>query len=195
MNDVPYPIQRKYRARSRTTNGKELLPGLDGRSKWARRLHDLCSNHIADLGGPRHVTQSQFVLIRNAANLTIILEKWELQFATEPTINVGDLLGYQTVSNSLRRVLETLGLNRVTPPPDTTPHLDLTKLTDSEQQRFRILSHQAGEIGLQSMSEAQALELQTLMTRASGRAVGPSITDASYRERPTHELNLSVNPK
>ncbi|MBZ9774390.1 hypothetical protein [Mesorhizobium sp. CO1-1-8] len=149
------------------------------------------ANHVQDLGGPKHVTQSQFALIRAAATTTIILEKWELQFATEGTVNIADLLGYQTTLNTLRRVLETLGLGRVSPPPDTSPVLDMSKLTPSEQQRFKMLTHTATEVGLNALSESNARELYALMERASGRGVGPSSTDAAYRDRPVREIDYS----
>ncbi|MGX8011674.1 hypothetical protein ACVDG8_023215 [Mesorhizobium sp. ORM8.1] len=149
------------------------------------------ANHVQDLGGPRHVTQSQFALIRAAATTTIILEKWELQFATEGTLSVADLLGYQTTLNSLRRVLETLGLNRVEPPPDTRPVLDMTKLTDTEQQRFRTLSFKMDEVGVHGMAEVQVNELYQLTAKASGRGVGPSATDITPRERPFQEIDWS----
>ncbi|WP_461479427.1 hypothetical protein [Mesorhizobium jarvisii] len=149
------------------------------------------ANHVQDLGGPKHVTQSQFALIRAAATTTIILEKWELQFATEGTVNIADLLGYQTTLNSLRRVLETLGLNRVNPPPDTRPVMDMTKLADAEQQRFHTLSYKVDEVGMHGMAEAQVKELYMLMAKASGRGVGPSSTDITPRERPFHEIDWS----
>ncbi|MET2827345.1 hypothetical protein [Mesorhizobium shangrilense] len=153
------------------------------------------ANHVQDLGGPEHITQSQFALVRAAATTTIILEKWELQFATEGTVSIADLLGYQTTLNSLRRVLETLGLNRVVPPPDTRPVMDMTKLTDAEQQRFKLLSHKADEVGMQGLSESNLLELQTLVGKATGRGSGPSSNDAAYRERPFHEIEYSRQSK
>jgi hypothetical protein len=186
-----YPLPRSLHFQSRVTKGKELLPGIDGRSRWARRLHDLVANHVQDLGGPKHVTQSQFALIRAAATTTIILEKWELQFATEGTVNIADLLGYQTTLNSLRRVLETLGLARVNPPPDTRPVMDMTKLTDAEQQRFNLLTHKADEVGMHGLSESNVREIGMLMAKATGRGVGPSATDAASRERPFHEIDWS----
>jgi hypothetical protein len=190
-----YPIPRSRHFQSRVTKGKELLPGVDGRTRWARRLHDLCANHVMDLGGPNHVTQSQFALIRSAATQTIILEKWELRFAQEDaaggTIDLGNILAYQTVVNSLRRVLETLGLNRVDPPPDARSPLDMSKLTEAEKQRYSTLSYTASEVGLEGMSEVQKKELYQLMAKAAGRGVGPSATDITIRERPYHEIDWS----
>jgi hypothetical protein len=45
------PTLAKPTARSRLTNGKELLPGVDGRSLWARRFRDVLALHLSDLGG------------------------------------------------------------------------------------------------------------------------------------------------
>src|SRR5262245_24752189 len=42
---------RKAYGRSRITNGSALLPSVDGRSTWARRLRDLVELHLHDLGG------------------------------------------------------------------------------------------------------------------------------------------------
>jgi hypothetical protein len=41
----------KPTARSRVTNGRELLPGVDGRSLWVRRFRDVLALHVSDLGG------------------------------------------------------------------------------------------------------------------------------------------------
>ncbi|RWP30579.1 hypothetical protein [Mesorhizobium sp.] len=189
--DAYYPVPRKRKGRSRVTNGKTLLAGMDGRTKWAKRLHDLVANHVADLGGPSNITQSQFVLIKSAANATIVLEQWELQFAKASTASLPELLAYLSVMNSLRRTYETLGLARVDPPRNIAPIMDMTKLTPAEQQRFKMLSHKADEVGLQGMSESKLRELQFLVEKATGRGSGPSATDAASRERPFHEIDYS----
>lgn len=189
--DASYPVRRKIKGRSGVTNGKELLPGIDGRSKWARRLHDLIANHVSDLGGPSNVTQSQYILVKSAANATIVLEQWEVQFAGDGTVSLPALLAYQSVANSLRRIFETLGLSRVDPPRNTAPVMDMTQLTPAEQQRFKLLSNKADEVGLHGLSESNLLELQTLVAKGTGRGVGPSSTDAAHRERFVHEIDYS----
>jgi hypothetical protein len=105
--------------RSRVTNGKELLPGIDGRSLWTRRMRDLLALHTSDLGGTDQISEAQRSLIRRAAVLTIELEHMELRFAQDdrtPTL----LEQYQRCSNTLRRVLMSIGIERqardVTPP-------------------------------------------------------------------------------
>jgi hypothetical protein len=41
---------QKSKARSKVTNGY-LLPAVDGRSTWMRRLRDLIGLHLTDIGG------------------------------------------------------------------------------------------------------------------------------------------------
>lgn len=99
-------------SRSRVTNGSELLPGLDGRSLWARRFRDLVCLHVSDLGGETSVSQSQLSLVRRAAALTVELERLETQFATEDDAKTVDMERHQRATNTLRRVLTTLGIER-----------------------------------------------------------------------------------
>jgi hypothetical protein len=110
---------RKPEARSRITNGKALLSGLDGRCVWARRMSDLISLHILDLGGADAASEAELSLVRRAATLTVELELLELKFAKAGGADTADLDLYQRAANSLRRLLETVGLKRR--PKDITP--------------------------------------------------------------------------
>ena len=95
--------------RSRLTNGA-TLPGVDGRSAWVRRLRDLINLHTADLGGD--VTVAEAAIIRRAATLIVELEQLELKFATAGEAQPQQLELYQRTANSLRRLLEAVGLER-----------------------------------------------------------------------------------
>ncbi|TPK88282.1 hypothetical protein [Mesorhizobium sp. B2-4-17] len=188
--DDNHPTPRRHRSsRTRVTNGKEILPGIDGRSRWARRLHDLMAAHVADLGGPGKVSQSQLSLIQNAATTTIILEKAQLAFAEADTINYADLIAFQTTLNSLRRTFEALGLDRVAPRRADLSTLDLSELDPTEQQRFRMFQHKMEEFGAHSLNEDQAKEMYRLLAKIAGRGVGPSSTDITPIERPYHEID------
>jgi hypothetical protein len=106
---------RAARVRSRVTNGSSLYLTLrTNGSPSARRLRDLLAAHAADLGGIDNLTTAELVLIRRAAQLALQLElmeeKWALRRAGEASLK--DLHAYQRATNSLRRVLETLGLER-----------------------------------------------------------------------------------
>jgi hypothetical protein len=97
--------------RSRVTNGSALLPGVDGRSAWVRRCKDVINAHISDLGGVDNCSAAERSIIRRAAVLTTEMEQIEVRFATDQTL-AGDLETYQRCANSLRRLLEAVGLQR-----------------------------------------------------------------------------------
>jgi hypothetical protein len=98
--------------RSTITNGRELLPGVDGRSAWVRRVKDLIALHASDLGGQDYMSEAKLSMIRRAAVLTSELEQLELKFALGEA-DTKLLETYQRMTNTLRRVLQTLGNERV----------------------------------------------------------------------------------
>ena len=107
------PSRRPKLPRSRITSGRSLLDGADHRFRWMRRLADLIDLHLSDLGGPDTATEAEKAIIRRAATLIVELENLERKFALN-----GDgaghkqLLLYQRCSNTLRRLLESVGLQR-----------------------------------------------------------------------------------
>jgi hypothetical protein len=114
------PIRlHKSRFRSSVTNGRRILPRvIDGRSLWARRFRDVVALHTADLGGDQNITESERAILRRAATIIVQLEQIELKFAQGN--EQGYLLDrYQRCSNTLRRLLESVGLQRR--PRDVTP--------------------------------------------------------------------------
>lgn len=100
---------KKPTARSRITNGKELLANIDGRSTEARRYRDLCFSFSDDCGGAASLTEAQRALVRSAAALSIQSEK--LQGAMIRGEDVSDEQ-MTRVANSLARTLQRLGLKR-----------------------------------------------------------------------------------
>ena len=108
-------------SRSRITNGSALLPGVDGRSVWARRCRDVIDLHISDLGGADNVSEAERSIIRRCAALTVELEHLEFLFATAGEATADQLDLYQRTANSLRRHLETIGIKRR--PRDVGPSL------------------------------------------------------------------------
>ena len=117
--DSPGLAVRKPEARSRISNGSHILPGVDARSTWARRLKDLIALHTADLGGLEAISAAESSIIRRAATLTVELERLELVFALAGEATPEQIDIYSRVSNTLRRHLETVGLKRV--PRNVTP--------------------------------------------------------------------------
>jgi hypothetical protein len=102
---------RRSHARSRLTNGA-TLPGVDGRSTWVRRLRDVMELHIADLGGEDNLSQAEKSIVRRAATLTVELERLELGFAKADGADPEALDLYSRTAGNLRRLLETVGLQR-----------------------------------------------------------------------------------
>ena len=91
--------------------------------------------HTSDLGGEDYLSEAERRLVRRAAMLTLQLELMEHRWATEREGEAGpkSLLTYHTVTNTLRRVHETLGLKRRS--RDITPHpLDYARTYDAEHE-------------------------------------------------------------
>jgi hypothetical protein len=111
----------KLQGRSRVSNGASILPGVDGRSVWARRLRDLIGLHLSDLGGDKAVSEAERSIIRRVATLTVELERMEVDFAMAGEARPDQLELYQRTANSMRRLLESVGIRRR--PRDITPSL------------------------------------------------------------------------
>jgi len=123
----------KSHARSRISNGSAILPGVDGRSTWVRRLRDLIALHLSDLGGEDAASEAERAIIRRAACLTVELERMELGFATAGEALPGQLDLYQRTANSLRRLLESIGLERRA--RDVSPSLsDIAREIEAERE-------------------------------------------------------------
>jgi hypothetical protein len=117
----PVNVRQRDRQRSRITNGSALLPGVDGRSAWIRRCKDVIEAHLSDLGGEENTSAAERSIIRRASVLTVELERLEKKFALAGEGSADDLDVYTRIASSLRRLLESIGLQRrardVTPDP------------------------------------------------------------------------------
>jgi len=92
---------------------------------WARRLRDLVKLHLSDIGGRSVASETEFSIVRRASAITVELERLELRFAEanlagQPPDPV-DFDLYLRGANSLRRLLEAVGLQRR--PKNITPSL------------------------------------------------------------------------
>ena len=114
MSDDPKPRRKS----SAVSSGRRLFfeggpNAIGANDAWCRRLRDLISLHEADAGGNADLSEPRKSIIRRAAVLTIELEALEAQFATSGTgATPQQLDAYQRASNSLRRLLESIGLDR-----------------------------------------------------------------------------------
>ena len=100
--EVPKP-----QARSRVGNGSALLAGVDGRSATFRRYRDILASLVVDMGGDP--SEAQMQIARRAAQLSTWCEEQDAAAANGQPF---DIAAYTTASNSLRRLLGDLGLER-----------------------------------------------------------------------------------
>ena len=108
--ESPSIAPRKPPARSRVSNGRDWLAGVDQRSSIARRYRDLMAEAIADSGGLSECSQARLQLIRRLAALSVQLEALEAKLADGAEI---DITEYTALTSTLVRVVSRLGINRV----------------------------------------------------------------------------------
>ena len=119
-------VLSKSRVRSAVTNGSHVLNDVDHRIGEMRRLRDCVAASVSDLGGPDNVSHAERVLIGRASMLTVLVEMMEQGFArNRMKVTSVDLDQYQRAVSCLRRVLETLGLQRRAKPiPSLSDYLE-----------------------------------------------------------------------
>jgi hypothetical protein len=107
MGALGVPLARTQR--SRVTNGKEVLPGVDNRLVIARRYRDLLSELVADMGGLETMTQARMQLCRRFAALSVQAESMEAKLAQGEQISLTD---HSLISSTLCRLASRLGIER-----------------------------------------------------------------------------------
>lgn len=114
---------KTIRNRSRITSGRSLLPhGVDMRGVWERRWTDVNALLLNEQGGRDVCSEAEMAIIRRSATLIVALERLETKFAEQEDGGTSNQLDqYQRLSNTLRRLLESVGLKRR--PKDVTPDL------------------------------------------------------------------------
>ena len=85
------------------------LDGEDRRGPVARRFRDLVSLITADLGSPGELTENQRQIIRRIASLSVWCESMEARMADGEEIDIDK---FQRTASSLRRLCESVGLER-----------------------------------------------------------------------------------
>lgn len=114
-------MSRKSLVPTRLTAGtSQFLHRVDARTLVAKRFSELVQSHTADLGGDDACSEGQKAILRRACILIVALEQMESAFANNGSMSVPALAEYQRTSNTLRRLLTSIGLDRrakdVTPP-------------------------------------------------------------------------------
>ena len=116
---APVRVSESKRPRSAVTSGRKLFVDEgDPNSAWSRRYHDLVVTHCNDLGGIDLLSGAQMSLIRRASAIECELERLDARLSLSQPV---DMSAYAAVSGHLRRLFETLGMQRVA--RDVTPSL------------------------------------------------------------------------
>jgi hypothetical protein len=105
----PALTARKASARSRVTNGQDLLPGVDGRSPMARRYRDICAALLSDMGGLDHCTEARLQLLRRFSAASVMAEAMEAELVNGKPINIVE---HSLLSSTLVRLAQRIGINR-----------------------------------------------------------------------------------
>ena len=103
------------------TNRTKLFADGNHEGPWARRFRDLCELHEADIGGHASLSEAETSLVRRCATIEVQLEQMEGRLSKGEEVDF-DL--YTRCAGHLRRLLETLGIKRVSRVVDHNPILD-----------------------------------------------------------------------
>lgn len=125
--------------RSAVTSGRKLFlktDGLDMRTSYALRFRDVLRLHTNELGPT--ASEAELAIARRAATLIVQLEQMEAKFAVAEASPTA-LETYQRLANSMRRLLESVGLKRR--PRDVTPDLQ-TYLKDRYGRSRDAIEHE-----------------------------------------------------
>ena len=109
---------RKSHARSRVSNGRDVLPDVDGRSLIARRYRDISHAIFVDLGGVEHCSESKQQLVRRFAACSVIAEQMEAALARGEKFDIAE---HAQLSSTLVRLSMRIGIDRQA--RDVTPTL------------------------------------------------------------------------
>jgi hypothetical protein len=96
-------------ARSRVSNGADLLPGIDGRSATARRLRDIYFALASDQGGADRLSEARQQLCRRFAAAACLAENMEARLARGEPIDIAE---HSLLSSTLVRLAQRIGIDR-----------------------------------------------------------------------------------
>jgi hypothetical protein len=104
------PVQsRKSHGRSRLTNKKDLLPGVDGRTVIYRRFRDIASQVAIDQGGVNRLSEARLQLVRRFSAACVLAEQLEADLANGQEI---DVERHALLCSTLTRLAQRIGIDR-----------------------------------------------------------------------------------
>jgi hypothetical protein len=107
---------------SQVTAGRRMFVDQlgDGRSAWAKRWADLIVAHVNDLGGIETISEAQLSICRRAGALECELESIEARMSSSQPF---DIELYAKLARTLCRLLQLVGIKRLTKPLDPMSEL------------------------------------------------------------------------
>jgi hypothetical protein len=124
----------KGHARSRVSNGRDVLPDVDGRSLIARRYRDISNAIAADQGGLSQLSESRLQLIRRFSAAAVLAEQMEARLANGEEINIAE---HALLCSTLSRLSSRIGLDRHAKDVTTLSDIlreDLRRQREQEQE-------------------------------------------------------------
>jgi hypothetical protein len=103
------PTAEKAHARTRISNGRDVLPDVDGRSVVARRYRDIIGAVVSDQGGAEHLSEARLQLIRRFSAASVLAEQMEARLARGEQINIQE---YSLLVSTIVRVTQRIGMER-----------------------------------------------------------------------------------
>ena len=100
---------KKPTARSRISNGHDVLAGVDQRTAIARRYRDIVEAISLDQGGANHLSETRRQLIRRLAGSAVMAEAMEAKLANGQEIDINQ---YALLTSSIVRVAQRIGVDR-----------------------------------------------------------------------------------
>ena len=97
------------RNRSRISNQREILPGIDQRLAIARRYRDLVAQIAIDQGGADRCSETRMQLIRRFASGAVLAEELEARLARGEPVGIAE---HALLSSTLVRLAQRIGLER-----------------------------------------------------------------------------------
>lgn len=100
---------KRPQARSRVSNGRDILPDTDGRSIIARRYRDVASQLVVDAGGLERCSEARLQLIRRFAAVSVIAEHLEARLARGESFDVHE---HTQLASTAVRLASRIGVDR-----------------------------------------------------------------------------------
>lgn len=122
-------VQRERAGRTALTNGKDLLPDVDGRSLLYKRFKEIARLVAADQGGLDALSEARVQLVRRFAANCVLAEQIESDMCNGLDIDINQ---HTALSMALVRLGSRIGIDRrakhVT--PNLTDYLELMPQPD-----------------------------------------------------------------